>query len=90
MSVIAFDTLAYSNKLKEGGMDAKLADIQAEETAKILSDLATNQLATKQDLNVLKGDLIVIKSDLLKEIHLNTWKIVGLIAGLQALFHFIK
>jgi hypothetical protein len=83
MTVIAFDTLAYSNKLKQGGMEAKLADIQAEETAKILSDLATNQLATKQDLNTLK-------SDLLKEIHLNTWKIIGLIAGLQALFHFIK
>lgn len=83
MTVIAFDTLAYSNKLKEAGMEAKLADIQAEETAKILSDLATNQLATKQDLNLLK-------SDLLTEIHLNTWKIIGLIAGLQALLHFIK
>jgi hypothetical protein len=83
MSVIAFDTLAYANKLKEGGMDARLADIQSEETARILNDLATNQLATKQDLNNLK-------SELLKEIHLNTWKIIGLLAGLQALFHFIK
>lgn len=118
MTVIAFDTLAYSNKLKEGGMEARLADVQAEETAKILNDLATNQLATKQDLNLLKNDLVLVKNDLtliksdliilkndflglkndfltlktdvLKEIHLNTWKIVGLIAGLQALFHFIK
>ena len=83
MTVIAFDTLAYANKLKEGGMEARLADIQAEETAKILSDLATNQLATKSDLHSLK-------TELMKEIHLNTWKIIALLAGLQALFHFIK
>lgn len=90
MTVIAFDTLAYANKLKEAGMEANIADTQAEETAKILNDLAVNQLATKEDLSLLKNDLITIKSELLKEIHLNTWKIVGLIAGLQALFHFIK
>jgi len=101
MSVIAFDTLAYSNKLKEGGMESRLADIQAEETAKILSDLASNQLASKNDLNVLKHDLnnslnilkqdlLTVRSELLKEIHMNTWKIVGLLGGLQALFHFIK
>jgi hypothetical protein len=90
MTVIAFDTLAYANKLKEGGMEARLADIQADETAKILSDLATNQLATKNDLNIIKGDLNTLKTELLKEIHLNTWKIIGLLAGLQAIFHFIK
>lgn len=83
MTVIAFDTLAYANKLKEGGMEARLADIQAEETSKILSELATNQLATKNDLGNLK-------TELLKEIHLNTWKIIGLLGGLQAIFHFIK
>jgi hypothetical protein len=90
MTVIAFDTLAYANKLKDGGMEAKLADIQAEETAKILTDLAINQLATKQDLHVLKTDIINLKSDLLREIHNNMWKIVGLLAGLQGLFHFIR
>ena len=83
MTVIAFDTLAYANKLKEGGMEARLADIQAEETAKILNDLATNQLATKSDLNALK-------TELMNEIHINTWKIIGLMGGLQAIFHFIK
>lgn len=83
MTVIAFDTLAFSNKLKEAGMSPTLADVQAEETAKILSDLATNQLATKSDLGNLK-------TELLKEIHLNTWKIIGLLGGLQAIFHFIK
>jgi hypothetical protein len=83
MTVIAFDTLAFANRLKEGGMEARLADIQAEETARILSDLATNQLATKNDLQC-------VKTELLKEIHLNTWKIIGLLGGLQAIFHFIK
>jgi hypothetical protein len=90
MAVIAFDTLAYANKLKKAGMEDKLADIQSEETAKILGDLATNQLATKSDLSLLKSDLLLLRTELLKEIHLNTWKIIGLLAGLQALFHFIK
>jgi len=101
MTVIAFDTLAYANKLKDGGMEARLADIQSEETARILTDLATNQLATKNDLNnlkqelkndvtILKQDINNLKTELLKEIHTHTWKIIGLLAGLQALFHFIK
>lgn len=81
--MIAFDTLAFANKLKEAGMEAHLADVHSEETARILNDLATNQLASKKDLSTLENNL-------LKEIHLNTWKIIGLLAGLQALFHFIK
>jgi hypothetical protein len=53
--------------------------------------LVKNNLGyVKNDLLLLKQDILILKSDLLKEIHLNTWKIVGLIAGLQALFHFIK
>ncbi len=94
MSVIAFDTLAYANRLKEGGMESRLADIQSEETARILTDMAANQLATKEDILFFKQDLKQeinnLKSELLKEIHLNTWKIIGLLAALQALFHFIK
>ena len=94
MSVIAFDTLAYANKLKDGGMEARLADIQSEETARILTDLATNQLATKQDLTStkqdLKNEIQALKTELLKEIHAHTWKIIGLLAALQAVFHFIK
>jgi hypothetical protein len=83
MTGIAFDTLAFANKLKGAGMESRLADTQAEETAKIFNYLATNLLATKNDLNNLK-------TELLKEIHANTWRIIGLLGGLQAIFHFIN
>lgn len=83
MTVVAFDTLAFANKLKGAGMSPTLADVQAEETAKILSDLTTNQLATKNDLNVLKMDMYGFTV----RVAMCTVSILG---GIQALFHFIK
>ena len=83
MTVIAFDTLAFANKLKEAGMDPKLADVQSEETAKILMDLTTNQLATKKDLNELKLDMYAFT------VKVATFT-VGILGGIQALLHFIK
>lgn len=59
MPHIAFDTLAYANKLKAVGMDAKIAETQAELQATILNDFATNQLATKKDLQELKFELLI-------------------------------
>ncbi len=80
MTVIAFDTLNFANKLKGAGMNPALADVQAEETAKILTDLTTNQLSTKQDLKDL--ELRIIK-----------W-VIGLMLGqtaiLLSIIHFIK
>jgi len=85
MKVIALDTLAYANKLKEGGMEARLADIQAEETARILNDLSTNQLATKNDIALMKNDL--------KETELRIIKwMIGIVFGqtafLVSIMHF--
>lgn len=83
MTVIALDTLAYATKLKEAGMDARLAQVQSEETAKILNDLVINQLATKKDLYDLKLDMYAFM------VKVATFT-VGILGGLQAIFHFIK
>jgi hypothetical protein len=57
MPLIAFDTLAYANKLKAVGMDPKIAEVQAELQAGLLNELTTNQLATKKDIQELRQEL---------------------------------
>lgn len=52
-----FDTLAYANKLKAAGIDAKLAEAQAEANAEMISTLLEDGLATKQDLFSLQSNL---------------------------------
>lgn len=101
MATIAFDTLAYANKLKQAGLDSKIAEVQAEETAKILSDLTSNELATKYDINDLKLSTkkdfneLELKIEKLKVeafshmLKLSSW-IIGVLGSLQVLFHFIK
>lgn len=87
MTVIAFDTLAFANKLKGAGMSPVLAEVQAEEQGKIIQDLVTNQLVTKQDL---KEELHILKMDMYGFTVKVATFIVGILGGLQALFHFMK
>jgi len=87
MTVVAFDTLAFANKLKGAGMSASLADVQAEETAKILTDLTANQLVTKQDL---KNEISNLKMDMYSFTVKVAMFTVSILGGIQALFHFIK
>ena len=65
MSVITFDTLAYSKKLRSVGFTEQQAEVAAEaqkETIEIvISELETrhlNDMATKIDLAEVKPDLI--------------------------------
>lgn len=83
MTVIAFDTLAFAKKLKVSGMSEELAEVQAEETAKILNELTIKELATKKDLHDLKLDMYIFT------VRVAAFT-VSILAGLQALFHFIK
>lgn len=87
MSVVAFDTLAFANKLKGAGMEATLADVQAEETARILTDLTANQLVTKLDL---KSEIDNLKMDMYGFTVKVAMFTVSILSGIQALFHFIK
>ncbi|EKD54174.1 MAG: hypothetical protein ACD_60C00119G0020 [uncultured bacterium] len=83
MAHVAFDTLAYANKLKAAGADSKLAETQAEATAEILTSLVNEQLATKSDLKDLEMKL---QTTFFKMIS----AAVTILGGLQILFHFLK
>lgn len=49
MTTIAFDTLAYANKLKQAGVPDRQAKVQAE----AMAELVEERLATKRDLSEL-------------------------------------
>lgn len=55
MTVQRFNAISYSARLISAGLEKKIADVHAEETANILS----NEVATKQDLNLLEKNLII-------------------------------
>ncbi len=50
MTTIAFDTLAYANKLKQAGVPNRQAEVQAE----AMAELVEERLATKRDLSELE------------------------------------
>jgi hypothetical protein len=54
MARIAFDTLAYANKLKVAGVEPKIAEAQAEAQAELISELMEEKLATKEDIRQLQ------------------------------------
>lgn len=71
-----FDTLAFTHRLEEAGVDRK----QAEAISSAMADIALTELATKSDLvavkNEFKADIVEFKSD-----------IMGAMAELRAEIH---
>ncbi|CAL7964141.1 conserved hypothetical protein [Gammaproteobacteria bacterium] len=59
-----FDTLKYANRLKAVGVPEKQAEVQAETMAEIIED----KLATKKDLELVREDLELVKSELKRDI----------------------
>lgn len=88
-SPIAFDTLAFANKLKAAGVDPKAAEAQSEATAEILTDLVNSQLATKSDIGEIKKEVEILN---VKFDSLNaklTW-LVSLIGIIGAVLAFVN
>ncbi len=56
MTALTFDTLKFARRLKEAGMDPRLAEEQAEALAEAL-EANLQDLATKADLKQLEADL---------------------------------
>ncbi len=94
MAQTTFDTLAYANKLKAAGFNAKLAEVQAEAQAELLLDLTQNKLATKQDIkeiktemqlseNRLQGNIKSLENKLMGEIKVSENKLQGNIESLD-------
>ena len=77
MTVVAFDTLAFADKLKESGMLPAQAEAQARAMAAAL-DASRQDLATKADLNEFKaevrGEFLLLK-----------WMVGVIVAGVMAL-----
>ena len=63
MTIVAFDTLAYANKLKNGGVESGAAEAQAGALQEIMHDFIKNQLSTKEDLRNIE---ITLSQDILK------------------------
>jgi len=59
MTAMRFNAIIYANRLKDAGLQSKIADIQAEELSNILND----DIATKKDIEILKLEIQSIKND---------------------------
>ncbi len=55
MSATTFNAITYANKLKNAGLETRIADVQAEE----MSNFITSTLATKEDLKNLEYRMII-------------------------------
>jgi peptidoglycan hydrolase CwlO-like protein len=64
MAQVAFDTLAYANKLKKAGCDPKLAEVQAEAQAELLGEFMQNHLATKHDIKDIRLEMQDIRLEI--------------------------
>ena len=89
MTTITFDTLAYVKTLREAGVEEKQAEAQAAALAAVLKSGVTD-LATKQDIDLLRADLkrdaAELKAELIRWVVgvgiLQTTLIVGILARL--------
>ena len=91
-----FNPFDLVDDLKKSGFPQK----QAESLAKVFAEVESKNAATKQDLEItkleLKQDIELVKKDI-KELelkikasqHIQTFQIIGAIAGLLAIFKFL-
>lgn len=64
MATLAFDTLAYSKKLKAAGVPEQQAEVQAEAFAEIIEE----RLGTKQDIVMVQRDIKELDVSLKRDI----------------------
>ena len=61
MSTITFDTLKFVEKLKAGGVPEAQAKAEAEALVSAFSEAMESQLASKNDINRIEKELVVLK-----------------------------
>ena len=75
------DTLAYAKHLEENGFDRR----QAEALAQATNNYVVPDLATKQDLQAIRQDLVNLETRLLAAIHTAQFQSIGIVAALIGL-----
>lgn len=93
MTIVAFDTLVYANKLKSAGVNSIEAEAQAEALSDVMREYIQNQLSTKQDLKntetKLREEIKAIEMRLYVFMVKTTIFTVTILGGLQTLFKFV-
>jgi hypothetical protein len=74
MTTLTFDTLAYSKKLRDAGIEEKQADAQALALASVLKE-TSGELATKQDILLLKQEMERLNDRFQGQFNLLKWMI---------------
>lgn len=87
MTTLSFGTLKLARRLETAGFSTKQAGDTAEALAESLR--GTSDLATRQDLELLRSDLAEVKADLRSELYralgLQAAGIVGVLSAVGAL-----
>lgn len=84
MTALTFDTLKFARRLKEAGMDPRLAEEQAEALAEALEANLEN-LATKADIAYLRKDMQLMEQRLIIKLGSMMVVAVGVVAALAKL-----
>jgi hypothetical protein len=61
MSSLAFDTLSYVKKLRQGGFTEEQAEAHVMAQKQVLAEVLDTNLATKDDINRLEKQIVVLK-----------------------------
>lgn len=61
MKAERYNPLTYSKKLQDSGLETKIADTIAQQEAEIISNMLTNEMATKSDIQKLSMDLVKLE-----------------------------
>ncbi len=81
MTAIAFDTLAYSKKLRAAGMPVEQADAFTRALQDAIRPVDTWELASRQDLVILRKDLVILRKDLVEEMARQRGELIKWVAG---------
>lgn len=91
MIAIAFDTLAYANRLKKAGVKSEQAEAEAEALYDAMSSMVRDNIATKQDLREvehrLKNNIRALETKVTLRIGTMLAAGVGLLSTLLVILH---
>jgi len=84
MTVLSFDTLKFARRLQAAGMDARLAEEQAEALAEAL-EANLQELATKADIADLRKEMLLLEQRLIIKLGSMLVVAVGMVVALVKL-----